>query len=81
MDSTVTADNIINTVKECSSLVQSVVIFDVFAGSGVPEGKKSIAFSVVLQSNDRTLEEADITGFSDNVVKVLAEKLNAVLRD
>lgn len=81
VDSTVTADNIINTVKECSSLVQSVVIFDVFAGSGVPEGKKSIAFSVVLQSNDRTLEEADITGFSDNVVKVLAEKLNAVLRD
>ena len=57
------------------------MIFDVFAGSGVPEGKKSIAFSVVLQSNDRTLEEADITGFSDNVVKVLAEKLNAVLRD
>ena len=57
------------------------MIFDVFAGSGVPEGKKSIAFSVVLQSNDRTLEEDDITGFSDNVVKVLAEKLNAVLRD
>ena len=73
--------SIISVVKECGDLVRNVNIFDVFSGNGVPEGKKSIAFSAILQSTEKTLEDADISSFSDSVIRNLADKLGAVLRD
>ena len=81
VDASVSADSIISVVKDCGSLVRNVNIFDVFAGNGVPEGKKSIAFSVILQSTEKTLEDNDISSFSDSVIGNLADKLGAVLRD
>lgn len=81
VDASVSADSIISVVKECGDLVRNVNIFDVFSGNGVPEGKKSIAFSAILQSTEKTLEDADISSFSDSVIRNLADKLGAVLRD
>lgn len=54
-------------------------IFDVFAGQGVPEGKKSVAIEVTLQPGEKTFTDAEIKAISDTVV-ASAAKLGAELR-
>ncbi|HEX2089812.1 MAG TPA: phenylalanine--tRNA ligase subunit beta [Actinomycetota bacterium] len=48
-------------VEAGGGLVGSIMVFDVFTGSGIPEGKKSLAFSLDFRAPDRTLtdEEAE----------------------
>ncbi|MCB2065474.1 MAG: phenylalanine--tRNA ligase subunit beta, partial [Erythrobacter sp.] len=54
-------------------------VFDVFAGQGVPEGKKSLAVEVTLQPGEASYKEADLKAISDAVVAAAA-KLGAELR-
>ncbi len=61
-------------------LLRSVKLFDIYRGTGVPEGKKSMAFSLQLRADDRTLTDGDTEGVTAKVLAALAEKLNAVLR-
>ncbi len=56
-------------------------LFDVYVGKGVGEGKKSLAIALTLQSAERTLEDADITGAVDAIVAQIAEQFGATLRD
>jgi len=56
-------------------------LFDVYQGQGIEDGFKSLAISLVLQDNDKTLEEKDITDVIDRVVETLKTELNASLRD
>jgi phenylalanyl-tRNA synthetase beta chain len=61
-------------------LLRSVKLFDVYRGAGVPEGKKSLAFSLELRADDRTLTDADSEGVMTKVLTALAEKCGAALR-
>jgi phenylalanyl-tRNA synthetase beta chain len=62
-------------------LVSEIRLFDVYEGPGVPEGKKSLAITVVLQPQERTLTDAEIEGFSSrltaHVEKVTGGQLRA----
>ncbi|MEZ9832412.1 phenylalanine--tRNA ligase subunit beta [Vibrio breoganii] len=62
-------------------LMTDAKLFDVYQGKGVEEGKKSLAIALTLQSVERTLEEADISGAVEATVKAVSEKFDAVLRD
>ena len=55
-------------------------LFDIYRGTGVPEGKKSMAFSLELRADDRTLTDADTEGVTTKILAALKEKLDAVLR-
>lgn len=61
-------------------LLRSVRLFDIYRGTGVPEGKKSMAFSLELRADDRTLTDTDSEAVVTKVLSALAEKLNATLR-
>ena len=61
-------------------LLRSVRLFDIYRGVGIPEGKKSLAFSLELRADDRTLTDADSEGVVTKVLAALKEKLDAVLR-
>ena len=61
-------------------LLRGVKLFDIYRGVGVPEGKKSMAFSLELRADDRTLTDADSEGVMTKVLSALKEKLDAVLR-
>ena len=61
-------------------LLRSVRLFDIYRGIGVPEGKKSMAFSLELRADDRTLTDADSEGVVSKVLAAAGEKLGAVLR-
>ncbi len=61
-------------------LLQNVHLFDIYRGTGVPEGKKSMAFSLELRAADRTLTDGDSEGVTNKVLAALQEKLGATLR-
>ncbi|MDY4507545.1 MAG: phenylalanine--tRNA ligase subunit beta [Candidatus Faecousia sp.] len=61
-------------------LLRDVKLFDIYRGVGVPEGKKSMAFSLELRADDRTLTDTDSEGVVAKVLNSLKEKLNATLR-
>ena len=61
-------------------LLRGVKLFDIYRGVGVPEGKKSMAFSLELRADDRTLTDTDSEAVMTKVLAALKEKLDAVLR-
>jgi phenylalanyl-tRNA synthetase beta chain len=63
-----------------SPLVASARVFDEYAGEPVPEGKKSLAFSISYQAPDRTLTDADVARARERILKRLGTKWGAELR-
>ena len=61
-------------------LLRGIQLFDIYRGTGVPEGKKSLSFSLELRADDRTLTDADSEGVVTKVLKALEEKLGVTLR-
>ena len=61
-------------------LLRKIQLFDIYRGVGVPEGKKSMAFSLQLRADDRTLTDSDSEAVVNNVLAAVKEKLNATLR-
>ena len=61
-------------------LLRSVKLFDIYRGVGVPEGKKSMAFSLELRADGRTLTDTDSEAVTAKVLQALQEKLGAILR-
>jgi phenylalanyl-tRNA synthetase beta chain len=61
-------------------LVVSVRLFDEYVGAPVPEGKKSLAFSVSYQAKDRTLTDKDINKARNRIVGRLRKEMGAELR-
>ena len=61
-------------------LLRNVKLFDIYRGVGVAEGKKSMAFSLELRADDRTLTDTDSEAVVNKVLEALKEQLDAVLR-
>ena len=61
-------------------LLRSVKLFDIYRGSNIGEGKKSLAFSMELRADDRTLTDTDSEGVMRKVLDALQEKCGAILR-
>ena len=61
-------------------LLRNVKLFDIYRGAGVAEGKKSLAFSLELRADDRTLTDADSEAVISKVLSALESELNATLR-
>ena len=80
-DETVTVAQIEDTITaSAGKLLRGVKLFDIYRGVGVPEGKKSMAFSLELRADDRTLTDADSEGVVTKVLAALKDKLEATLR-
>ncbi|MBE6973974.1 MAG: phenylalanine--tRNA ligase subunit beta [Ruminococcaceae bacterium] len=71
-------EDVIHT--SAGKLLRGVKLFDIYRGVGVPEGKKSMAFSLELRADDRTLTDSDSEGVVSKVLAALKEKLGATLR-
>ncbi|WP_067434479.1 phenylalanine--tRNA ligase subunit beta [Nocardioides jensenii] len=61
-------------------LLESVRLFDVFAGEQIGEGKKSLAFALRFRAPDRTLKEGEAGAARDAAVALAAERTGAVQR-
>ncbi|MFO1242985.1 MAG: phenylalanine--tRNA ligase subunit beta [Rickettsiales bacterium] len=81
VDTTVAAGELLAAIKKTEQgLIREVTLFDVYQGKGIPEDKKSLAISVTLQADDRTLSEADLSQASDKIIKIAKEQFKAELR-
>ncbi len=69
------------TIAEAGGdLLESVCLFDLYRGAGVPEGWRSLAYSLVYRAADRTLTDAEVDAVHGRVCAALAERLGAQLR-
>ncbi|GAB4521007.1 MAG: phenylalanine--tRNA ligase subunit beta [Anaerolineae bacterium] len=61
-------------------LLKDVRLFDVYQGTSIPEGKKSLAYSLVYQTDDKTLTDKEVAKVRTKIIKALENKLGATLR-
>ncbi len=61
-------------------LLESLRLFDVYAGKGIEEGKRSLAYNLTFRAPDRTLKVEEAVAARDAAVAVAAERFGAVLR-
>jgi phenylalanyl-tRNA synthetase beta chain len=61
-------------------LIAEVRLFDVYAGAGLPEGRKSLAITVVLQPESATLTDEQIDAVSQKLVAQVTKATGGELR-
>ena len=81
VDAGVAAQDLLDAMEaEKPAIVASIRPFDLYQGPGVPVGRKSLAFRVVMQHTERTLTDAEADAAREVLVSLLARKFSASLR-
>jgi len=81
VDESVEAEKLVRAARNADKvLITGARVFDLYAGKGVAEGKKSIAIAVTLQPVERTLTDAEIEAVSAKIVAQVTKATGAVLR-
>jgi phenylalanyl-tRNA synthetase beta chain len=62
------------------AIVRDVALFDVYSGKGLAEGEKSLAFRIVMQDTQRTLEDAEVDAVIADLLAVARRDFSASLR-
>ncbi len=69
------------TIKKASGdILEAIELFDVYVGEQIPEGKKSVAYSIFFRAPDRSLQAEEINKVFSKITKDLEYKNGAVLR-
>ena len=66
--------------RGAKGLLKEVTLFDIYRGKGVAEGKKSVAFNLVLRADDRSLTAEEADADVKAILETLEKELGAVLR-
>lgn len=67
--------------SNAGDILEEIKLFDVYKGKQVPEGKKSVAYSLTFRASDRTLTDEEVGKSMSRILGALAEKLGAQLRE
>jgi phenylalanyl-tRNA synthetase beta chain len=69
-------------IKECAgNLLETITLFDIYKGKQIPEGMKSVAYSIVFRADNRTLKDDEVNTIFNVTVEKLRSNLGAKLRD
>ena len=66
--------------REQPAIVTEIGVFDMYRGTGVEKGKKSLAFRVLLQDTRKTLTDAEVDSAISQLRRILQQQFNAKLR-
>jgi len=66
---------------ESNNLIREVRIFDIYRGSGIDSGRKSIALGLILQDSSRTLTDEAADAIMFQIIEKLHRELGATIRD
>ena len=81
VDQSLALQTLLDALKgQFPALVQDVQLFDVYTGKGVPENKKSLAFRIVMQDTQRTLQDTEVDLAMQQLVSCLEQAFAAQLR-
>ncbi len=82
LENSIDSQAVISAVKILAGeLLQSSHIFDVYQGDKIPEGKKSLALNLILQSLSHTLTDDEVQRVMTKVIEGLTNQFNAQLRE
>jgi phenylalanyl-tRNA synthetase beta chain len=75
------AEKIVNVLLSVDKkLIKKIRIFDVFQGGNIEKNKKSIALNLLIQSQDKTLNDKEIDELSDKIIQTMQKSFDATLR-
>ncbi len=78
----VTHDAVLDVVKRAKPAnLENVELFDVFRGTNVPAGQKSVAYAFTYRAADKTLTDPEVNAAHDKVVADFKQKLQAAVRE
>ncbi|HWE63378.1 MAG TPA: phenylalanine--tRNA ligase subunit beta, partial [Chloroflexota bacterium] len=81
VDQDTPAEEVLRVIRESGKdLIARVVLFDVYQGDQIPEGRKSLACAVELQAGDRTLTDEQIERAMERIRRALTHRLSATFR-
>lgn len=81
LDEEVVAGEVKSMIEEIGApLVKNVQIFDVYQGENVPEGKKSIAYSLLYQHPEKTLQDDEVEQSYQKIVEKVNNEFGAYVR-
>jgi phenylalanyl-tRNA synthetase beta chain len=70
-----------NVTVSASGLLRELRVFDIYRGSGIENGRKSVALGLILQDSSRTLTDVDADAVVTEVIARLRDVLSATIRD
>ena len=62
------------------AIVRDFRLFDIYTGKGIEQGKKSLAFRIVMQDTQRTLQDAEVDAATQQLIEYLHQAFAAQLR-
>lgn len=81
VDASVTASDLLSTIRDSSGeLLESIRLVDQYQGESLGSGKKSLTFSLLFRSKEKTLTQAEATDVKLRAVEKCKEKFGAELR-
>ena len=82
MDKDIPSADVVSVIRKAGGRdLVSINEFDVYTGNNVLNNEKSIAYSLIFSSNERTLSEDEVMKSFDNIIKLCEEKLGVKLRN
>ena len=82
LDENIAVETVLRAIrKESIPLVLDVALFDLYQGKGIADNKKSLALSVLMHDTQKTLTDSDADTVMTNLLQLLANSFDAVLRN
>jgi len=80
MNENILVGDVLKTIEKIDKKVEKVELFDIYQGIGVETGKKSVAISILLRDDSKTLEEKEINDIIDKILAKMKKDYMAELR-
>ena len=81
LDDEILVQDIENIIKnKGGKILEEIKLFDVYRGKQIPEGKKSVAYSIVYRDNKKTLRDEEVNKVHNKIIRTLENNLGAHLR-
>ena len=81
VDKKIKVQDLVNVISNVDkNLISNIKVFDVYEGDNIPENQKSIAISVTIQSQEKTLKEADLDQINKSIIETVENKTGAKIR-
>ena len=82
LDKNILSGDVIKTIKKASgSILKHAEVFDVYEGNNLDSNKKSVAFSLLYNGDNRTLTDEEVMESFNKTIKEVETKYNAILRN
>lgn len=74
-------ENLINEIKLVDKmLIQKISVFDIYQGNNIPNDKKSVSLSIIIQPIEKSLTDDDLEKLSSKIIESVFEKFGAEIR-